>query len=273
MCQRAIDGVGAMKNWIKWIGLGLFCLIFHQGGIAAQTDSTQLLVERIVIAYENFDYDQTDKLLSVALQNIGTFSRGEQVKVFQYMAFRQFQKNDRAEAEAYFQRILQLEPGFALDPVTTSPKILLLFQKVKISYLEGLQLRLGDLETSLFREERAWRSLVFPGWEQWHRGYKKKGTMWALLGTATLVGLGQSIAETRSRRDAYRAERDPALIPQKFDAYNRMFKTQFYWGYGLAAVWLGSHMDALLFSPVKRGTQVAVQPYLAAPGITLSLRL
>ena len=247
--------------------------MLHQGGIAAQTDSTQLLVERIVIAYENFDYEQTDKLLSVALQNISNFSTAEQVKVFQYMAFRQFQKNLPQQAESYFRQILEIDPGFAPDPVTTSPKILLLFQKVKIDYLEGLQLRLGDLESSLFKEERAWRSLVFPGWEQFHRGYKKKGTMWATLATASLVGLGQAIVETRSRRDDYRSERDPALIPQKFDAYNRMFKTQFYWGYSVAAVWLSSHLDALIFSPTRRQSQVAIQPYLAAPGISLSIQL
>lgn len=162
-------------------------LLFTLAHLTAQSQDDKTLVEKIISAYEEFNYEETDRFLEVALKEIETFSPQDQIQIYQYAAFRKFQQGESFRSEEYFWKILEIDPTFSLDPLTTSPKILALFQKTKIEFLKDLQQRLTQMEQSVGYNQNPvpWRSLVFPGWEQWHRGYRLK----ALSGQPPVPGV------------------------------------------------------------------------------------
>lgn len=258
-----------MIQFIRY-SLFIFLLLLLQPS-AAQEEASQSLVQNIASSYNSFDYDETDRLLRIALDEIEKFSAPDQIQIYQYAAFRQFQEGESFQAREYFWRLLDIDPTFTLDPMTTSPKILALFQKTKIEYLEDMEGRLRIMQKHLANEPMPWRSLIFPGWEQLHRGYRLKGALWAAAGSGCLVGLIQSIIRTDKKNDEYLNATVPEIISQKYDEYNRLYQSQYYWVYGFAAVWLASHVDAMFFSSAKSPTRISLEPKKEHPGVSLTL--
>jgi tetratricopeptide (TPR) repeat protein len=240
--------------------------------VDAQPETSQTLAEKIVSAYERFDYEEADRLLKIAVKESDSFSPQDRIIIYQYAAFRQYQKDQPFKAEEYFWRILELDPTFSLDPITTPPKILTLFQKTKVDFLESLQQRLQQLEQSVSYHPVPWRSLIFPGLAQWHRGYRLKGALWMAAGTGCLAGLAQAVIRTQDKKREYEAAASPEEIAVLYNEYNRVYQSQFYWAYAYMAVWLSSHIDALFFSPVKSSYPVSLSLHPAYPGLTCSIR-
>ncbi|MEZ4763611.1 MAG: hypothetical protein R3C26_10560 [Calditrichia bacterium] len=112
------------------------------------------------------------------------------------------------QAEQYFYRLLEGDPSHNLDQLSTPPKIMALFQKTKVGYLENLNRRLSALEQAVFEPQKPWRSLVFPGWEQWHRGKKTRGAVWGVAGAVVLGGTVRAVLNSRNKKDEYLAETD-----------------------------------------------------------------
>lgn len=228
----------------------LLVLILMSFPAWAQPES---LDNQLKTAYDNFNYEALDSLLSDALVQPQQYSNEVQVAIYRYGAIRRVQEGDSEVVRSYFRQMLDLDPAIELDPVTTSPKVLLVFQQAKLDYTAGIQERLNAIEKAMAfeKENRPWRSLIFPGWEQYRRGYKLKGITWAVLGTATIAGTVQSVLTTRSRFDTYIDETNRNLLEERYNSYNNAYQSQFYWGYALASVWLASHVDAIFFSQVK----------------------
>lgn len=229
------------------------------------------LIQRIAQSYARLQYEETDRLLGLALDAERSFSAADRVEIFKYAAFRRFQAGETDSARHYFWRLLEIDPAYSLDPVATSPKILGLFQQTKIDYLLSLQDRLTRLEESVFRRSVPWRSLVLPGWEQWHRGYRWKGAVWAGLAVAAGTGTIAAVLESERRYDDYLAERNPDRVLARYDDYNRAYRGQFFWGYALAGVWLASHLDALFFCPERPAARLSVAPLRAVPGVAVRI--
>jgi tetratricopeptide (TPR) repeat protein len=242
--------------------------IIAQAAVQSQDDKT--LVEKIISAYEGFNYEETDRFLEVALKEIENFSPQDQIQIYKYAAFRKFQQGESFQTEEYFWKILKIDPTFSLDPLTTSPKILALFQKTKIEFLEDLQQRLAQMEQSVNYNPVPWRSLIFPGWEQWHRGYSVKGVLWIMAGTGCLAGVVQAVIRTDQKKQEYEEAVDTDEIRTKYDEYNRLYKSQFYWSCAFIAVWLSSHIDALFFLPLKPTNNVSLTIPPSYPGLTVT---
>jgi|GEM_PF-2793384 len=249
----------------------IFILIFLMlsSPLWAQSEG---LADQLKTAYDNFSYEALDSLLSDALVQPQQYNNTTQVAIYRYGAIRRVQEGDSEVARSYFRQMLDLDPTIELDPVTTSPKVLLVFQQAKLDYTAGIQERLNAIEKAMAfeKENRPWRSLIFPGWEQYRRGYKLKGVTWAVLGTAAIAGTVQSVLTTRSRFDTYIDETDRSLLEERYNSYNDAYKSQFYWGYALASVWLASHIDAIFFSQVKV-ENLSLQSNGSTPVVKLSI--
>lgn len=241
------------------------------GQSTAQEDLSQSLVQNIISSYNNFDYSETDRLLTIALNEIEKFSAPDQIQIYQYAAFRKFQQGESFQAREHFWKLLDIDPTFSLDPIATSPKILALFQKTKIEYLDDMEKRLQTMQKDFTYKPMPWRSLIFPGWEQLHRGYGLKGTLWVAAGTGCLIGLVQSIIRTNKKNDEYLNATVPEVISQKYDEYNRLYQSRYYWAYGFIGVWLASHVDAMFFSPIKSPAQLSFAIEGQHPGISLTI--
>ena len=198
-------------------------------------------------AYNSFDLEKSIKLLNHALTAMDHFPPEKQIEIYKYAAFITFQNGNSALASGYFWNLLSINPTYSLDPVTTSPKLLTLFQKAKIDYLEDMNQRLKALQVEKEPPPLPWRTLV-PGWEQLHRGYRKKGVFLAGAGITTLGGTIYSFYMTRQKKDAYLLATDPQEIKSLYDRYNSFYKKQFYFAYTFAAVWALSQIDLTLWS-------------------------
>ncbi len=252
----------------------LLSLFFACSGLAQeQSAEPDDLLLQLQQAYNAFDMQKSTELLNIALNSLDSFTADERVEIFKYAAFIAFQNGANTLAANHFWRLLSVDPTYTLDPVTTPPKALALFQKTKIEYLEDLNKRLQTLQNSSESDAVLNRRFLVPGWEQWHRGYKGKGGALAATAGLSLGGLVFAVYQTGQSRAAYRNEQNPDAIPPLYSQYNRYYKMQYTFGYLFAVVWALSQVDLILWSPPRM--QATISPKLGrsplAFGVQLSL--
>lgn len=235
---------------ITWLLLSALTIYAQQN----EHPKTDELIPQLIEAYNKFDYAKCTQLLNIAFQSIDRYPAEEKKSIYQYAAFIAFENGNTTLAENHFWKALEIDPTFTPDPVTTSPKLLTLFQKTKIAFLQELNARLQRVQLKEPKETVAWRSFVFPGWEQWHRGYKTRGAVLASAGVLSLSGLVYSVYQTRHKKADYRNAGSPDRISTYYDEYNRSYQRQFYFGYALVATWLFSQVDLQIWS--QPGTAV-----------------
>jgi len=225
-----------------------FCMILPMMNLSAGESNANAdnLVQQLASAYNSFDMTKSEELLNIAMNSLDTFKAADQVEIYKYAAFIAFQNGNSTLAANHFWNLLSIDPTFTLDPVTTSPKVLTLFQKTKMKVLQDMNKRLKTLQLQNTRSI-PWQA-VFPGWEQWRRGYRGKGTALAGVGLVALGGTIYSILETRKRKNAYLAETDPNEIKVLYNEYNSIYKKQYTFAYALGAVWALSQIDLTLWS-------------------------
>jgi hypothetical protein len=206
---------------------------------------------RLQTAYNNFDNELTDSLLARAEAEFENLPMADKTAFHKFKAFRAYQMDEQSVAQNHFRELIKIDPAYTLDRLTTSPKLLTLFDQVKIEYLEQQHEHLKMLSQRNNFTDTPWRSLLFPGWEQWHRGASTKAYTWAALGTITLAGTIQSVIRTSIKHQEYLDEKDPARVKMRYKDYNDLYKSQYYWAYSLATVWIASHIDAVFFTKDK----------------------
>ena len=142
---------------------------------------------------------------------------------------------------------MERQPEYEQDPVLTSPKIIAVFTEARSAHRAAAQLRggpTGDSPRSI-----TYRTLLFPGWEQLHRGRSTPGVIFLGTGIAAL-GTGIALeflrAETRSE---YLAATVPADIASKYSTYNKTRKAEIWAFAAFAAVYLASQIDVVLNPP------------------------
>ena len=255
--------------------LFVFVLLICYGNhsLIAQPTGTSQVINTLTEAYRQFDYATTDRILNDALAGIETYSYEDRIIIFQYQAIREVEKGRPLSAKDFFWKILEIDPTYAPDPLTVSPKISTLFQSTKIDYITSLDDRYSQIEKNFHYNPVPWRSLIFPGWEQLHRGYSLKGGIFAGAGIAGIAGLIQSVIHTRSAYDDYRNAVAPDDITHRYDTYNRLYKSQFYWSYACLAIWITSHLDALFFCPVQSPLRLTWQHDQNVTSFTLTYPL
>ncbi len=227
-----------------WIGVG-------GTGWSAQPDSLlgeDELVSRLAQAYNNFDYQKCAELLNIAFPSIETFSPKNRVEIYKYAAFIAFQQGNSTLASNHFWHLLEVDPSYSLDPVQTPPKLLALFRKTKIEFLEDLNNRLSQLHLQQPVQDVAWRSLLIPGWEQWHRGYRTKGVVLGAAALGSLSGLIYAAINTRLREKDYQNASTPEEAARLYQQYNRFYRQQFYFSYAYVLIWVASQVDITLWS-------------------------
>jgi hypothetical protein len=218
------------------------------------------IIEQLDQAYNQFDYQRSAELLNAAFNSLDQLSVSDRVEVYKYAAFIAFQNNNNALTINHFWSLLELNPNYVLDPVTTSPKLLTLFQKTKIEFLEDMNRRLEIIEGGKKETDFAWRAFIFPGWEQWHRGYQTKGAILAGAGLFSVGGLIYSSVMASQKRNDYLDSQDPEEISIIYDEYNTHYQRQFYFAYAFIALWSISQLDLALWSKPRLSLSASSQP-------------
>jgi len=251
------------------------CLLawFLPGLSPAQTaiDSTFRVIDSL---YNAGSYSAAELESRRMLEN-PLLSDSLRIAAEQRIAFSLVAQEKPALAKEHFLAILRRDPSHELDPILTSPKILAVFNDARATYLAA---RSQEMDSSLVSKSRTpagitFRTVVFPGWEQWYHGRTPLGPILVGAGVATLgAGIALAFMRKSAHRD-YLAATVPEDIEAKYDTYNKYSKAESVCFIAFAAVYVLSeievfmHDSAVTISPVSSGSPVG------GSGLRLSLAL
>ena len=211
------------------------------------------LLERIQEAYNQFNYTEVVSLAFQALEAEPPLPQQEQVEIYTYLAFAHVALGKRDEAIQDFKAALELDPNVTLDPMYVSPKIIALFEEVKSAKeAEREEQRIPVTVEKDKKFEGAWRSLVLPGWGQFHKGHKRKAIAIFTLQAINVSGLVYTQFKMERAHDAYLEAKVESDMDAHYDRYNRFYKLRNYFALSTLMVWLYSHIDAALTAPAPQ---------------------
>lgn len=167
------------------------------------------------------------------------------VTIEKWIAFSLIAQGKSALARDRFIAILTVNPDFQLDPIMTSPKILTVFHDAS-AHFRTTQRSLPDtssLSQTLKSDRITFRTALFPGWEQLHKGKNSKGAIFLGAGISTLSA-GISFEFLRSdARNKYLKATLPSDISSRYDTYNFYRKAEIYSFIAFAVVYIASEID------------------------------
>jgi hypothetical protein len=250
----------------------LMCLLAGLAPAQTSVDSTLRHVESL---YSAGAYAQAELEARRVLES-DLLSDSVWISAEQWVAFSLVAQGKTALAKEHFLGILRRQPSHELDPILTSPKILAVFNDARATFLAQ---RAQEVDSSLIREASVptgvtFRTIVFPGWEQWYHGRTPIGPIFVGAGVATL-GSGIALAFLRkSAHKDYLAATAPDDIEAKYNTYNRYAKAESYCFAAFAVVYLLSEIDVIMHnSPVTLAPSIPAGASVAGTGVKLMYAL
>ncbi len=204
----------------------LTCSLFaFAWGQRTQVDS---LLNAAEVAFNEGAYENAE-LIAHRLLDSQVLHDADRIACERLIASSLIAQGKPRSAREHFISILKINPSFELDPVLTSPKILTVFTETKIQFASAknigptLRANKNPLNPSI-----TYRALLFPGWEQIHRGRVQTGTAFAALGAISLgTAVTAELLRSSARRD-YLSATSPDDIAAKYRIYNRYSHAETY---------------------------------------------
>jgi hypothetical protein len=192
----------------------------------------------------------------------------------QWVAFALVAQERPDLAREHFIRILRRYPSYELDPILTSPKILLIFNEAKATFHTQVQGRTSQGGPEIRPSpDITYRTILFPGWEQLYHGRTTVGTVFLGAGVVTL-GSGIVLEFKRSAaRSEYLAATTPEDIESKYEAYDRTRKAEMWAFAAFAAVYFASEIDVFAYSSSVSLSLRPADPLGQGPDVLLSLSI
>ena len=157
--------------------------------------------------------------------------------------------DQQEEAFREFKNLYRLDISWKINP-EMSPKIK---DVAKEAYLEVLaELQRPDVERLTSTELKfgaSWRSAVLPGWGQFYKGQKVRGTAFMATQLLSLVALAVLQSEVNRRHDEYMGAEGPVAAGAYGD-YRNAWRMRNVVGYVAVGIYVASYLDAL-YSPPK----------------------
>lgn len=241
--------------------------------LAPATAQTRSQIDEAALAFERLDYVTARELLRTVVAAPERVTTHDLARAHLLLGVMDYSDNSIESASANFMSALQLDPAIRPDPQTVSPKIVEFFDglRTRVNPDGGTEIRYVTLVDP--RPAAAIRSMILPGWGQFHKGQRTKavvlGSAWVAASGATAVAHG---ARRRARR-AYVDEQDPARVVERYDTFNSRHKLRNTLAVTAAVVWVAAYIDALatpgtaVIGPIA--FEVAPQP----DGMTLAARV
>lgn len=247
----------------------LLSLLAHPAYAQSSVDSTLRMVESL---YTAGSYSLAELEARRLLEN-DMLSDSLRVVSEQWVAFALVAQGKAGLAKEHFARILHRRPSHELDPILTSPKILAVFTEARAAFRDA---RTQQIDSSVVPKtigpaRITFRTILFPGWEQWYHGRTTVGV--AFFG-AGVVSLGAGIALDflrRSARSEYLSATAPADIETTYRNYNRYHQAEIYAFVAFAAVYIASEIDVLTYDSSVSLSARAVDPTTPGGGLILTL--
>ncbi len=244
--KRGIFGLRTYWFLIFIILAGFFESASAQGVSGA--DSTLAAIRTL---FDNGSYISAELQARRVLED-KTVTDTERVKLEKYIGFALVAQGKNTSAVEHFINALKIDSSLTLDPVLTSPKILAVFDSAKRQFRSEISADLSKRipsEPVVVKSGPTFRAILFPGWEQYHQGRKKKGYL--LMGVGGIAA-ASAIASDLLRRDAhtkYLQATTPAMAQSRYTTYNTYYKTEIYSVSAFVLVYIYSEFDSFLDLP------------------------
>ncbi len=238
----------------KKIFLFIFGLFYAASSISAQ----DVTYDKIKKEYESFEYERVIQLSGNFLKQTGIESIVKiDIHFMRAISFYSIAVEDSAISN--FLEILKINKNYNPDPQNVSPKIILLFNQVKSDYLKSIEpppvvsdsLRQILNSPEYIREQMRIsiiKNIALPGLGQIHKGDTPKGYILSAVSGLNLTAMIYFIIDANKKSDLYLNETDENLIREKYDDYNRSYKTRNILIASYALIWIYSQLDLLLFN-------------------------
>ena len=186
---------------------------------------------QLVAAYEKGDYQAVLQTAEAALKDTSTLSASDLIYVRTYMAFSLVAQEKEPEALAQFKILLQTKPKMELNPEFVSPKIIQVFKKAQSEIVQQDATERAPSRILLNNEKPSkpsalWRSALWPGWGQSHRGDRTKGKVLRWGSLAVAAGLGVAYLGTSISHRNYDDARNQDDAAFRYRNYNRWYRAR-----------------------------------------------
>lgn len=218
-----------------------------QTSIAQDSD----VVSEVRALYQSLEYEVAETRARRAIEQANVATVDDLAQLHALLALIYFVQQEQQKARSEFRLALSLAPDLELDPFLVPPRAMAFFDELRERRFDQ-----ADSGLSLFpryvvlvdpRPGAAMRSLILPGWGQWHKGEQTKGTLLATAYLSLAAGAGyrhlSSVGESHTGRNL--------LVG------------------AAAAVWMFSYFDALLADAPGRyelASRIALIPAVSPDG-------
>jgi len=229
----------------KILIVSIFFTVYAQY-VYAQEGSKHTSLQSIEALYNAGSY-VTAELEARRILESRKINDSVRVAVYKFIAFSLIAQGKTELAKEQFISLLKLEPGYDLDPVYTSPKILVVFRESRQNFLLSRKLyKDNGIEAALKNNNAVtYRTIIFPGWEQIHQNRTTAGRIFLGAGITTLgAGIVFEFLRSSARRN-YLSETDPSEFNKKYDIYNRYYKAEVISFIAFAVIYIASEIDVL----------------------------
>lgn len=229
-------------------------------GVLLSIVSTAVWAESDVVRTVRDLYSRGEFLLvidhaEVALSDTVELEIGDRIELRRLLGQAYVATGNMESAKTQFKKILALDPETEMDPLTTSPKIVSVFEQAKREYEEetraGPPDTLPPLLTPARPAEGIWlvpalKSFLLPGLGQLGNGDQTKAVVFMSSEAVSLVGLAVSQVWYEDARRKYSENTDPSRMDYLYNEYNKWYLMRNGFAAAAAGVHILSSIDAII---------------------------
>jgi hypothetical protein len=171
----------------------LVCFLVCVANATAQ-ESRPPDADSVRTLYQALDYEAAERAAVAALDSDVVRTVSELAELHFMLGLIRYVRSDTLAARADFETVLSLDESYQPDPVLVSPRATSFFEQVRSDYRftqpPGPEATRYLLVYDL-RPGATLRSAILPGWGQWYRGDRTRGTV---LGVAWVAAAGTAAA-------------------------------------------------------------------------------
>ena len=249
-------------NSFKAIFLFVVSLPFLASAQSPAVDSSLSAIESL---YSQGQYLSAE-LESRRMLEQPELSDSAKVQIEKWIAFSLIAQGKTAAARERFMALIKIDKSFELDQMLTSPKILPVFNDAKVKYLsqKRTSVNADTSNPAAMRQGEAsavsFRTIIFPGWEQFHRGRETTAILFSGAGGAALAsGIVCEFLRAGARTEYLNAQ-NSAEIASKYKTYNTYRKTEIYSFSAFAVVYVISQIDVFAHPGLPVTVDVGFSP-------------
>ncbi|MBU1638707.1 hypothetical protein KKC97_13675 [bacterium] len=229
-----------------------FCLCVNT--FAQETTAGNRLFSEAQTAYDNGRYNEAELAALRGVREVEADPLAT-IPFHVLLGFVYVARDQTEDAYREFAKVVSINPAYELDPVMTSPKILEVFRRAKKDYMDNWlsQPQIYRMPQADVRLAASARSLVLPGWGQYYKDQKIKGTAFTAFQVLSIAALAVLQAEVNRRHDDYLSirEHNSPFIEDRYQEYRRAYRMRNAAGYFALGVYILNYLDAL-YTPVGK---------------------